>query len=267
MIEYINIALFYVSKVSEYFIHLKVILIQPSSLWLYKTYSLHSLHSQSGHALTKKKKKTANIVQWTSPSPLKIHTASSNKRQERLKKYWSHKHTRTQVLMYFSIERQSGLGGLRGQLYLPQQGLSRGRRRVTILALRRLLGHLLINVPGRHPEPQHGRQRRVVQHNPDLIQSERRHIKLSIQLFWTLYSMFMWKNVRLDYIPVSQRKYVQEKQPVLSQTHHQCHSKGVSTDVFLYDLTALSSPSLKDNNTRTERQVQKVLLNHQGCLG
>lgn len=37
------------------------------------------------------------------------------------------------------------------------------------MALRRLLGHLFVNVPGRHPEPQHGRQRRVVQHNPDCL--------------------------------------------------------------------------------------------------
>ena len=55
-----------------------------------------------------------------------------------------------------------------GCLCLPQQGLFRGWRRVTILALRRLFGHLFVNVPRRHPEPQHGGQRRVVQHDPDL---------------------------------------------------------------------------------------------------
>lgn len=65
-------------------------------------------------------------------------------------------------------------------LCLPQQGLVGGRRWVTILALRRLLGHLFVNVPGRHPEPQHGRQGRVVQHDPDLKQGDRRYIKLFI---------------------------------------------------------------------------------------
>lgn len=63
----------------------------------------------------------------------------------------------------------------------PQQELFRGRRRrVTILALRRLLGHLFINVPGRHPEPQHGGQGRVVQHHADLTQGERGRSRLFI---------------------------------------------------------------------------------------
>lgn len=57
---------------------------------------------------------------------------------------------------------------LQGHLCLPQQGRLGGRGQVTILALGRLLGDLFINVPRRHPEPQHGRQRGVVQHHPDL---------------------------------------------------------------------------------------------------
>lgn len=202
------------------------------------------------------------------------HTASSNKSAIKIKNTG---HTHTYIHRRFCTIPSTGgrgWGGLRRHSCLPQQGLFRGRRRVTIVALRRLLGHLLINVPGCHPEPQHGRQGRVMQHDPDLTQGDRRYIKLCLWLFWTFAYTYCTaclskkkKNVRLHYIPVTQRKDVQEELPLLSQKHHQCHSKGVSIDDFLLDPTALSYPPLKDNNTRMERRVQKVLLNHQGCLG
>lgn len=76
-------------------------------------------------------------------------------------KYRSNTH-KQHTLTYTHIQRclcaflcsgSHGSGGLQGHLWLPQQGLFRGRRRVTILALWRLLGHLFINVPRRHPEP------------------------------------------------------------------------------------------------------------------
>lgn len=76
---------------------------------------------------------------------------------------------------------------------------------------------------------------------------------------------FEKKNVSLDYIPVTQRKDVQDELAVLST--HQCHAKGVSADTFLQDLPALCYPQLEDNGAGTKRRVQKVLLNHQGCRG
>lgn len=73
-------------------------------------------------------------------------------------------------------------------------------------------------------------------------------------------------NVRLDYIPVTQRKNVQKKLPRVSQKtsmsvegrRHRCFPP--KPDCFGLSFT-------KYNNASAERRVQKVLLNHQGCVG
>ena len=137
-------------------------------------------------------------MQWTSPWPLKRNTHTQQAAitgQEGSKIPVTHTevqkhtvysmHTQIAVNVLFSSRGCNVWEGLWWHLCSPQQGLSRGRRRVTILALRRLLGHLFINVPGRDPEPQHGGQRRVVQHDPDLMKGEREYIELFIWLFWT----------------------------------------------------------------------------------
>lgn len=53
---------------------------------------------------------------------------------------------------------------------VPEQGLLGGRRLRPVCARagRRLLGHLLVDVPGGHCDPQHGGQCGVVQHDAHL---------------------------------------------------------------------------------------------------
>lgn len=139
---------------------------------------------RSSCVYTKKWNKKANNCAVNRPWPLKAHMKQSKKTKE---KY--HTHTQThmcaQMFMNFLLSGIQGWEGLRGHLCLPQQGLFRARRRVTVLTLWRLLGHLFINVPRRHPEPQHGWQRRVVQHDPDLRLGDGGCIKLLLWLCWT----------------------------------------------------------------------------------
>lgn len=58
--------------------------------------------------------------------------------------------------------------GAREQSWIPEQGLLGVRRLVCTWARQGLLGHLFVDVPGSHSDPQHGRKRGIVQCNAHL---------------------------------------------------------------------------------------------------
>lgn len=62
----------------------------------------------------------------------------------------------------------SGDGGAREQSWIPEQGLLRVRWLVCTWAWQGLLGHLFVDVPGSHSNPQHGRKCGIVQCNAHL---------------------------------------------------------------------------------------------------
>lgn len=62
----------------------------------------------------------------------------------------------------------SGDGWGREQSWIPEQGLLGVWRLVCTWARQGLLGHLFVDVPGSHSDPQHGRKRGIVQRNAHL---------------------------------------------------------------------------------------------------
>lgn len=66
------------------------------------------------------------------------------------------------------LRAPGGCGRPGTRAWLPEQGLPGVRWVVCARARRGLLGHLLVDVPGGHPDPQHGGQRGVVQEDAHL---------------------------------------------------------------------------------------------------
>lgn len=62
----------------------------------------------------------------------------------------------------------AGGGGAHEHSWIPEQGLLGVRWLVCTWAWQGLLGHLFVDVPGSHSDPQHGRKRRIVQGNAHL---------------------------------------------------------------------------------------------------
>lgn len=136
--------------------------------WWFTTACIKTKADKSSQVITDKHEK---FRYETSRLPLQTH-ASSDTHAGKIKRT-DHIHTKPLLQRCFCSSHLEVVRDWGTNWYLLQQGLFRWWTRVTILTVQMLLGHLFINVPGCHPKPQHGRQRRVVQHEPDLRQGNR----------------------------------------------------------------------------------------------